>query len=253
MSSADRAHGRRASSGSGQTDRSVPSAEERTDGTSEHRAAPEPQPAPALGELEGAARTIFGERLELAQRYTEHLASSGMVRGLIGPREAPRLWERHVLNCAVVQELIAPDARVVDVGSGAGLPGLCLAIARPDLHLTLVEPLERRVVWLDEVVADLGLDNVTVLRARAEQAKKDVGPVDVVTARAVSALVGLVDITLPLLKGSGELLALKGRSAQEELDRASKKFGRFGVRSSEVVTAGASLLAEPTTVVRLVL
>ena len=132
------------------------------------------------------------------------------------------MWERHVLNCAVVQELIASDARVVDVGSGAGLPGLCLAIARPDLHLTLVEPLERRVAWLDEVVADLGLDNVTVLRARAERAKKDVGPVDVVTARAVSALVGLVDITLPLLKGSGELLALKESSAKQQAQQQAQ-------------------------------
>lgn len=217
------------------------------------RAAPAPQPAPELGVFEGAARAIFGDRLELAQRYTEHLASSGIVRGLIGPREAPRLWERHVLNCAVVQELVAPDARVVDVGSGAGLPGLCLAIARPDLSITLVEPLERRVTWLEEVVADLGLENVSVLRARAEQAKAELGSVDVVTARAVSALVGLVDITLPLLKGKGELLALKGRAADEELQKASKKLNRFGVRSSEIVTVGADVLAEPTTVVRLVL
>ena len=216
-----------------------------------HRAAPEPQPAPPLGDLEPAAAELFGDRLDLARRYTEHLASSGIVRGLIGPREAPRLWERHVLNCAVVQELIGPEARVVDVGSGAGLPGLCLAIARQDLQITLVEPLERRVVWLEEVVADLGLDNVRVLRSRAEQAKNEVGPVDVVTARAVSALVGLVDITLPLLKGRGELLALKGRSAQDEVQKASKKFGRFGVRSSEVLTVGDQLLAEPTTVVRL--
>lgn len=217
------------------------------------RAATDPQPAPALGALEDTARRIFGDRLELAQRYTEHLATSGIVRGLIGPREAPRLWERHVLNCAVVQELIAPDARVVDVGSGAGLPGLCLAIARPDLAITLVEPLERRVTWLEEIVADLGLDNVTVLRARAEQAKGQVGQVDVVTARAVSALTGLVDITLPLLKGRGELLALKGRSADEEMKKASKKFKRFGVRDSEVITVGSELLEEPTTVVRLVL
>ncbi|MGX5669351.1 16S rRNA (guanine(527)-N(7))-methyltransferase RsmG [Kocuria rhizophila] len=218
-----------------------------------HRAAPEPQPAPPLGDLEPAARAIFGPRLDLARRYTEHLASSGIVRGLIGPREAPRLWERHVLNCAVVQELIPADSRVVDVGSGAGLPGLCLAIARPDLQITLVEPLERRVVWLEEVVSDLELANVRVLRARAEQAKQDVGAVDVVTARAVSALVGLVDITLPLLKGRGELLALKGRSAEDELTKASKKLGRFGVRESEVLTVGEDLLAEPTTVVRLVL
>lgn len=117
----------------------------------------------------------------------------------------------------------------------------------------MIEPLERRVAWLEEIVADLGLDNVRVLRARAEQAKNQVGPVDVVTARAVSALIGLVDITLPLLKGSGELLALKGRSAQDELRKASKKFNRFGVRSSEVVTVGEDLLEEPTTVVRLVL
>lgn len=217
------------------------------------RPAPEPQPAPELGEHEAAARTIFGDRLDLARRYTEHLASSGIVRGLIGPREAPRLWERHVLNCAAVESLIPRDAHVADVGSGAGLPGLCLAIARPDLSITLIEPLERRVTWLEEIVADLGLDNVRVLRARAEQAKDEVGPVDVVTARAVSALIGLVDITLPLLKGSGELLALKGRSAQDELRKASKKFNRYGVRSSEVVTVGEDLLEEPTTVVRLVL
>lgn len=201
-------------------------------------------------ELE-AAQQLFGDRLDLAKRYTEHLASSGIVRGLIGPREAPRLWERHVLNCAVVQELIPEKARVVDVGSGAGLPGLCLALARPDISMTLVEPLERRVQWLNEVIEDLELTNVTVLRARAEQAKKELKNVDVVTARAVSALIGLIDITLPLLKGRGQLLALKGRSAQDEVDKAKKKFNRIGVRSAEVLTVGDDLLREPTTVVRI--
>ena len=216
------------------------------------RSAPDPQPAPPLAgsELEAAQR-LFGDRLALAERYTEHLASSGIVRGLIGPREAPRLWERHVLNCAVVQELIPENARVVDVGSGAGLPGLCLALARPDISITLVEPLERRVQWLDEVIEDLELPNVIVLRTRAEHAKTQLKNVDVVTARAVSALTGLMDITLPLLKGSGQLLALKGRSAQDEVDKARKKFNRFGVRSAEVLTVGEDLLSEPTTVVRL--
>ena len=216
------------------------------------RPAPDPQPAPPLAgsELEAAQR-LFGDRLALAECYTKHLASSGIVRGLIGPREAPRLWERHVLNCAVVQELIPENARVVDVGSGAGLPGLCLALARPDIAITLVEPLERRVQWLDEVIEDLELPNVTVLRTRAEQAKTQLKNVDVVTARAVSALTGLMDITLPLLKGSGQLLALKGRSAQDEVDKAKKKFNRFGVRSAEVLTVCEDLLSEPTTVVRL--
>ncbi len=196
-----------------------------------------------------AAETVFGERLPLAERYVQHLATTGIERGLIGPREVPRLWARHVLNCAVAQEYIALNASVADVGSGAGLPGLCLAIARPDLKLTLIEPLERRVIWLNEVVEDLGLENVIVLRSRAEQA---VGAVeaDVVTARAVSALVGLLDITLPILRGTGELLALKGRSAAEEITKAKKKLNRYGARETEILTAGGDLLEEPTTVVR---
>ena len=202
-------------------------------------------------ELE-AAEKIFGDRLPLAKRYVEHLATSGIERGLIGPREVPRLWGRHVLNCAVVEEFIVENASVADVGSGAGLPGLCLAIARPDLSLTLIEPLERRVIWLDEVIEDLGLENVDILRSRAEQA---VGMVDAdyVTARAVSALVGLLDITLPILRGQGELLALKGRSATEEITKARKKLNKYGAREVDILTAGETLLEEPTTVVQVIL
>ena len=199
-----------------------------------------------------AATAIFGDRLPLAQRYVEHLATTGIERGLIGPREVPRLWVRHVLNCAAVQEYIAEGASVADVGSGAGLPGLCLAIARPDLAITLIEPLERRVIWLHEVVEDLGLENVKILRSRAERAIGQVDA-DVVTARAVSALVGLVDITLPILRGTGELLALKGRSAREEIKKAKKKLNRYGARETEILTAGEGLLDEPTTVVRVTL
>ena len=206
-----------------------------------------------LPELAGstlvAADQIFGDRLPLAERYVEHLATSGIERGLIGPREVPRLWERHVLNCAVVEEFIEDGARVADVGSGAGLPGLCLAIARTDLKLTLIEPLERRVIWLTEVVDDLGLDNVEILRSRAEQAVGQV-EADYVTARAVSALVGLLDITLPILRGTGQLLALKGRSAADEITKAKKKLNKYGARETEILVAGETLLEEPTTVVR---
>lgn len=215
------------------------------------RPAPAPQEPPLPDARErAAAEQLFGDRLGLAERYVGHLASSGIVRGLIGPREVPRLWGRHVLNCAVVEEYVPGHARVADVGSGAGLPGLCLALARPDLHVTLIEPLERRVQWLGEVIDDLGLPNVRVLRVRAEQARDETGDVDVVTARAVSALAGLLDITLPLLRGTGELLALKGRSAAEEVRKAHKALDRRGARSAEIVTAGAELLEEPTTVVR---
>ena len=197
-----------------------------------------------------AARKIFGDRLDLATRYVEHLATSGIERGLIGPREVPRLWERHVLNCAVVAELIDDGAKVADVGSGAGLPGLTLALAREDLEVTLIEPLERRVAWLEEVVMDLRLDNVEIMRARAEQA---VGKVecDVVTARAVSALNTLAGLTIPLLGGEGELLAIKGRSAAEEVEKAAKVIRKLGGVETEVLPAGTGILAEPTTVVRI--
>ena len=197
-----------------------------------------------------AARKIFGDRLELATRYVEHLATSGIERGLIGPREVPRLWERHVLNCAVVAELIDDGAKVADVGSGAGLPGLTLALAREDLEVTLIEPLERRVAWLEEVVMDLRLDNVEIMRARAEQA---VGKVecDVVTARAVSALNTLAGLTIPLLGGEGELLAIKGRSAAEEVEKAAKVIRKLGGVETEVLPAGTGILVEPTTVVRI--
>nr|WP_237686281.1 16S rRNA (guanine(527)-N(7))-methyltransferase RsmG [Arthrobacter jiangjiafuii] len=186
----------------------------------------------------------------LAERYVEHLATSGMERGLLGPREVPRLWSRHVLNCAVVADLIDENAKVADVGSGAGLPGLCLAIARPDLQLTLIEPLERRVIWLNEVVADLGLDNVVVIRGRAEQVVADVNA-DVVTARAVSALSTLAGLTIPLLKGKGVVLAIKGRSAEEEIQKAAKVIRKLGGRNTSILTAGEGLLEEHTTVVRI--
>lgn len=198
-----------------------------------------------------AAEKIFGDRLALAERYVEHLATSGTERGLIGPREIPRLWGRHVLNCAVIESEIAQGSHVADVGSGAGLPGLCLAIARPDLEITLIEPLERRVIWLQEVVDDLGLDNVTIMRTRAEQA---VGLVkaDVVTARAVSALSNLAGLTIPLLDGEGEVVAIKGRSAADEIEKATKVIRKLGGIQTSVVTVGQDLLEEPTTVVRIV-
>ncbi|WP_155850425.1 16S rRNA (guanine(527)-N(7))-methyltransferase RsmG [Arthrobacter sp. Br18] len=196
-----------------------------------------------------AASAIFGDRVGLAERFVLHLATSGIERGLLGPREVPRLWSRHVLNCAVVSELIGQQVSVCDVGSGAGLPGIALAIARPDLSLELVEPLERRVTWLDEVVRDLGLKNVVVRRARAEQVVDDVD-VDVVTARAVSALGGLMQLTIPLLHGHGEVLAIKGRSASEEVAKAGRAIRKLGGSAAEIITVGAGILEEPTTVVR---
>lgn len=197
-----------------------------------------------------AARKIFGDELPLAQRYVHHLSTSGIERGLLGPREIPRLWGRHVLNCAVVAQLIAADARVTDVGSGAGLPGLTFAIARPDLHLTLIEPLERRVLWLQEVVADLGLSNVKILRGRSEQFVGQISA-DVVTARAVSALPNLASLTMPLLKDGGEVIAIKGQSAQTEVEKAEKIIRKLGGTTVEVQTIGGDLLEQPTTIVRI--
>ena len=213
-------------------------------------AAPSSSAAPELADaLRPAAERVFGEALPLAERYVGHLATTGTEWGLLGPREVPRLWERHVLNCAVVAELLPEGALVADVGSGAGLPGLCLALARPDCRFTLIEPLERRVTWLEMVVADLGLTNVEVVRARSEQVADEV-QVDVVTARAVSALKTLLPLTMPLLRSTGELLAIKGRSAADEITAAQKPLRKYGGGDPEIVTVGEGLLPEPTTVVR---
>ncbi|MFN0282661.1 MAG: 16S rRNA (guanine(527)-N(7))-methyltransferase RsmG [Kineosporiaceae bacterium] len=197
----------------------------------------------------GAVVALFGDRLPLAERFAEHLATSAVLRGLIGPREVPRLWDRHLLNCAAVAELLAPGVRCVDVGSGAGLPGAVLAISRPDVEVILVEPLQRRVAWLEEVVADLGLGNVTVVRARAEELHRDGPAFDIAVARAVAPLDRLVGWCLPLVVPGGRLLALKGRSAGAELEASVGVLRGLGARSWEVVECGAEVLAEPTTVV----
>ena len=196
-----------------------------------------------------AAEKIFGDRLELAERFVDHLCSTGIEHGLLGPREVPRMWSRHVLNCAVLAPELPAGGEVADVGSGAGLPGIALAIARPDVDFMLIEPMERRVQWMDTVVKDLGLDNVRLIRARAEDAVDEV-MADVVTARAVSALKKLLPLTVPLLADEGELMLLKGRSAEAEIDAASKAISKHKLQRPEVLQLGENLLEEPTTVVR---
>lgn len=205
--------------------------------------------ATAVPEEGAAVVAVFGDRLELARRFVGHLSTTGVSRGLLGPREVPRLWERHVLNCAVVEGLIPQGAQVVDVGSGAGLPGIAVAILRPDLRIMLLEPLLRRVEWLQEVVDDLELQQVTVRRGRAEEYAGRLGA-DVVTARAVASLDVLAGWCLPLLRSGGMLLAVKGRTAGEELDRSETQLRRAGAASWEVVQVGEAALEQPTTVVR---
>jgi 16S rRNA (guanine527-N7)-methyltransferase len=198
------------------------------------------------------AQAMFGDQLALARQFAGALASGATIRGLIGPREIPRLWDRHLLNCAIVTDLVPVGARIVDVGSGAGLPGIAMAIRRRDLHVDLVEPLQRRVTFLDEVVQDLQLsDRVRVVRGRAEDAavKAEIGNAEWVTARAVAPLDRLVRWCLPLLGARGRLLALKGATAATELAEHQAVIYRLGGRDLEVVGCGAGVLAEPTAVV----
>ncbi len=198
-----------------------------------------------------AARSVFADRLDLAIAYAGWLADAGVVRGLIGPREAPRLWDRHLLNCAVIGELIETGASVLDVGSGAGLPGIVLAVARPDLSVVLVEPLARRSDFLTEVVDALGLaDQVSVVRARAEEYPGP--PVDVVTARAVAPLDRLVGWCLPLARPGGRLLALKGSSAADEVAEHAAAVVRLGGGTPVLRSCGVGLIDPATTVVEVV-
>ncbi|MFC7787915.1 16S rRNA (guanine(527)-N(7))-methyltransferase RsmG [Microbacterium sp. MAHUQ-60] len=191
------------------------------------------------------AASLFGDRIDAARQFARALAAEGELRGLIGPLELPRLWTRHVLNSVIAAPLF--HGAVADVGSGAGLPGLVLAVARPDVQWTLIEPMERRVTWLNEQVESLSLDNVRVMRARAE----DVGlEFDVVTARAVSALRTLVPITAPLVRDGGELVFLKGQNVAAEIDAAQKALKKHRVSAVSVDTLGEGVLSEPTRVFR---
>lgn len=193
------------------------------------------------------AAEYFGEAVGGVRRYVELLAGPGLARGLIGPREVPRIWDRHVLNCAVVVDAVPTDASVADVGSGAGLPGMVWALMRPDLKVTLVEPLLRRTRFLDEAVAQLELENVTVLRGRAEDVAHELA-VDVVTARAVAPLVKLARWTLPLLRPSGRLLALKGESVNDEVAAAASELRSLGAASWTVREFGAGIVDPATRV-----
>jgi 16S rRNA (guanine527-N7)-methyltransferase len=200
------------------------------------------------------AAAVFGGALEQARRYAQLLASDGVERGLIGPRETSRLWERHLLNCAVVAELLPEHGELVDIGSGAGLPGIVLALLRPGLHVILLEPLLRRSVFLEECVSALGLKNATVVRSRAEDRSASTRlRADVATARAVAPLGRLAGWAAPLLRPGGELLAIKGQSAAAELSAARPELSRLGVRSAEVLEVGHGRVVAATTVVRVVM
>ncbi|MDQ0600463.1 16S rRNA (guanine527-N7)-methyltransferase [Streptomyces canus] len=196
------------------------------------------------------ARTVFGDRYADAVRYAELLAEAGVQRGLIGPREVPRLWERHLLNCAVLSEVVPEGVTVCDVGSGAGLPGIPLALVREDLKITLLEPLLRRTTFLTEVVEMLGLDHVTVMRGRAEEVMGKLPPVHVVTARAVAPLDRLAAWGIPLLRPYGEMLALKGDTAEEELKAAGTALSKLGAVETSVLHVGEGVVDPLSTVVR---
>lgn len=212
-------------------------------------AVPTPQPVD-VEPRPAVADEVFGTRVALAQQYADALVSDGELLGLLGPQEYPRLWTRHIINSALIAPLL--DGHVADVGSGAGLPGIPLAIARPDVQFTLIEPMERRSKWLLEQVDALDLENVTVTRARAEEIA-DSHSFDQVTARAVAALSKLIPWTAPLLRYGGELVLLKGQSAEAEIQKAAKMIRRYHLEDVRVEEVGTDLDTESTRVVRAVI
>jgi 16S rRNA (guanine527-N7)-methyltransferase len=212
--------------------------------------APAGTPECVPGAAPVAAAEIFGPRLEIAQRYADALGTSGVERGLLGPREVDRVWDRHLMNSAAVAELLEHGERVVDIGSGAGLPGIPLAIARPDLEVALLEPLLRRSEFLKEVVAELGL-SVEVVRGRAEESwvRERFGERDVAVSRAVAALDKLTKWSMPLLRPGGRMIAIKGERAPAEVEEHRRGMAALDAVDVRVVTCGASYLRPPATVV----
>jgi 16S rRNA (guanine527-N7)-methyltransferase len=197
-----------------------------------------------------AAAPLFGAGLEAAVRYAQILAGAGVERGLLGPHEADRLWDRHLLNSVALGELLSPGEQIADIGSGAGLPGIPLALARADLRVTLIEPLLRRSDFLREVVEDLNLD-VTVVRGRAEEqtVRQIVGEADAVVSRAVASLDKLTKWSMPLLRPGGRMLAIKGERAEQEIDEHRRAMQSLGAVDARVVTCGGDYLNPPATVV----
>jgi 16S rRNA (guanine527-N7)-methyltransferase len=195
-----------------------------------------------------SAKAIFGPQIDRARAFAQKLANDSDDLGLLGPRELDKLWSRHILNSAVVSETVQPGDHVADVGSGAGLPGIPMAIAMPEAHFVLIEPMERRSNWMLEVIEELGLTNAEVRRARAEEVT-DL-KFDIVTARAVAALDKLLRLCVPLLKPGGSLVALKGSKASEEIEAAKKLQKKLGIASFEIQICGEKFLAEPTSVVK---
>jgi 16S rRNA (guanine527-N7)-methyltransferase len=205
-------------------------------------------PAAPVPPMPAAAAGVFGPAVPAATAYAGILATRGVAYGLLGPREVPRLWDRHLLNCAVVAELVRERrGTLLDLGSGAGLPGLVLAMVLPDTAVTLLEPMERRCRFLTECVTELGLANVTVLRGRAEDVTLRT---DVVTARAVAPLPRLAELAVGVVRPGGMVLAIKGRTAADELEAAGPVLRRIGVRGAQVVQAGHGKVVPATTVVR---
>ena len=198
----------------------------------------------------GAAVALFGAATETAVRFASLLATHGVERGLIGPREVPRLWERHLLNCGVLAELVPGDAEVVDIGSGAGLPGLVIAMLRPQVRMTLLEPMLRRTTFLGECVMELGLGNVMVCRGRAED-MAGVIRADVALSRAVAPLGRLAELSVGVVRPGGTILALKGDHAQTELDEVGPVLRHLSVQSAEVLRVGHGIVEPPATVVRI--
>jgi len=213
-------------------------------------AAPAGSPDPVPGAAPDAAAEIFGPRLDIAQRYAEALGTSGVERGLLGPREVDRVWDRHLMNSVAVAELLEHGQRVIDIGSGAGLPGIPLAIARPDLEVVLLEPLLRRSEFLKEVVAELGL-SVEVVRGRAEESwvRERFGERDVAVSRAVAALDKLTKWSMPLLRPGGRMIAIKGERAPGEVEEHRRGMAALDAVDVRVVTCGATYLRPPATVV----